>query len=172
MILFLMAGLLSFWGVGSGVPASCEGEPGFSRLDFWVGEWDVKVGNTIVGTNRIEKILAGCAVMEHWVDSAGGEGKSLFFYEPVSDTWKQVWVTEIATQVGGLKEKTLVEEFEDGGVRFRGRIPLPEGGHYLDRTTLTPLADGTVRQVIEVSSDGATWRVTFDAIYVRQSFEQ
>jgi hypothetical protein len=38
----------------------------------------------------------------------------------------------------------------------------------LDRTTLTPLADGRVRQVIERSSDGGTtWTTGFDAMYVR-----
>lgn len=68
-----------------------------------------------------------------------------------------------------MKEKTLVEEFPDGGVRFQGEIPLPDGRKVLDRTTLTPRPDGTVRQLIEQSSDaGKTWRVVFDAIYTRQ----
>jgi len=68
---------------------------------------------------------------------------------------------------GGVKEKTLVEVLEGGGVRFQGRIPLKGGGSYLDRTTLTPDAEGHVRQVIEVSTDGgSTWRTTFDALYV------
>jgi hypothetical protein len=52
-------------------------------------------------------------------------------------------------------------------VRFQGAIPLPGGGQYLDRTTLTPLEDGAVRQVIEVSRDGESWRTVFDAVYVR-----
>ena len=46
-------------------------------------------------------------------------------------------------------------------------IPLAGGGTYLDRTTLTPLADGRVHQRIEVSGDGVAWRTVFDAIYVR-----
>ena len=145
-------------------PSSCA-SAGFGRLDFWVGTWEVFAGETKVGDNRVEKILDGCAVMEHWVDARGSEGKSLFFYTPATDTWKQVWVTESAMSTGGVKEKTLVLELEDGGIRFQGEIPLPDGRSYLDRTTLTPLPDGTVRQVIEVSRDGAEWRTTFDAIY-------
>jgi hypothetical protein len=36
----------------------------------------------------------------------------------------------------------------------------------LDRTTLTPLSDGRVRQVIEISRDhGTTWQTGFDAYY-------
>jgi hypothetical protein len=42
----------------------------------------------------------------------------------------------------------------------------------LDRTTLTPLGNGRVRQVIETSRDGGkTWRVGFDAVYVPQAEE-
>ncbi|MDX1394923.1 MAG: hypothetical protein R3195_11040 [Gemmatimonadota bacterium] len=148
--------------------ASCADTPGFSTLDFWVGEWDVLVGEEVVGANTIEKILDGCAVMEHWVDATGAEGKSLFFYHPVTDTWKQVWVTESATQVGGLKEKTLIATFDDGGVRFQGEIPTPDVGSILDRTTLTPNPDGTVRQLIEISRDGESWQTSFDAVYRRR----
>lgn len=146
-------------------PPPCEEVEGFHTLDFWVGEWDVYLGDTRVGSNRIEKILDGCAIMEHWKDRRGSEGKSLFYYQPLTDTWKQVWVTQNATRVANLKEKTLVERFDDGGVRFQGRVPLPDGTEAIDRTTLTPLPDGTVRQVIQASMDGEEWRTNFDAIY-------
>ncbi len=155
-------------GAQGGPPPGCDGAAGFDRLDFWLGEWEVFVGDQRVGSSRIEKILGGCAVMEHWTDAAGGEGKSLFFYTPATDTWKQVWVTQNATQRGGVKEKTLIEVLHDGGVRFRGDIPVPGGGSYLDRTTLTPEPDGSVRQRIEVSRDGDSWQTTFDARYVRR----
>lgn len=150
----------------------CDENEGFRRLDFWLGDWVVYVGEQQVGTNRIEKILAGCAIMEHWTDVGGNEGKSLFFYNPTTDRWKQVWVTEDATRPGGLKEKGLIDQFEDGGVRFQGEIPLPGGRTYLDRTTLTPMPDGSVEQVIEVSRDGGKrWQVTFDARYVKPEGE-
>lgn len=146
-------------------PPACEEVEGFHRLDFWVGEWDVYVGDRRVGTDRIEKILDGCAIVEHWTGAEGSEGKSLFYYSAPKDEWKQVWVTSNATRVAGLKEKTLIERFEAGGVRFQGRVPLPDGTEAIDRTTLTPLPDGTVRQVIEASMDGESWRTNFDAIY-------
>jgi hypothetical protein len=149
-------------------PPACADVPGFSTLDFWVGEWDVFVGDEKVGDNTIEKVLDGCAVTELWRSAGGGVGRSLFYYTPATDAWKQVWVTEQATAPGGVKEKTLIERYDDGGVRFQGVIALPDGRTYLDRTTLTPLGDGRVRQHIEVSTDGAqTWRTTFDAVYVR-----
>ncbi len=147
----------------------CADVPGFSTLDFWVGKWDVLVNGETVGTNSIQKILDGCAVTELWRGSGGSEGRSLFYYTPATDTWKQVWVTVGAAAPGGVKEKTLIARYDDGGVRFQGEIALPDGRAYLDRTTLTPLDGDRVRQHIEVSTDGGeSWRTTFDAVYVRR----
>ena len=141
----------------------------YAGLDFWIGEWDVWTGGERVGENRIEKILEGCAIMEHWKDARGGEGKSLFYVVPALAEWRQVWVTEDPSVLGAVKEKTLIERLEGGGVRFQGEVPLLGDGTYLDRTTLTPLSDGTVRQVIERSTDdGATWQSSFDAVYRRR----
>lgn len=145
---------------------SCAEVEGFQLLDFWVGEWTVHVGDRQVGTNRIEKILDGCAVSEDWRDARGGRGRSLFYFIPALEEWRQVWVTARATVPGAVKEKRLVERLEDGSLRFQGEVPHADGTSHLDRTTLTPLPGGRVRQVIEVSSDGgATWRTTFDAEY-------
>ena len=161
--------LLAGWFVLAASPVSgqgCVDDPEFGALDFWVGEWNVSVGEQHVGTNRIEKILEGCAILEHWVAADGGEGKSLFYHQPATGEWKQVWVTTTPDRPGGVKEKTLVERLPDGGLRFQGEIPVPGGGKYLDRTTLTPAGDGTIHQVIEHSTDdGETWQVGFDALY-------
>jgi hypothetical protein len=168
-ILCLASLLLFSPRAGAQTPAPCEADSAFSTLDFWLGDWDVYVGDELAGTNRIEKILDGCAILEHWTGSGGGQGKSLFYYQKSTGVWKQVWVTQQAMRVGGLKEKQLVARLEDGGVRFRGEIARGDGTTYLDRTTLTPLPDGRVRQVIEVSEDGGnTWRATFDANYVKR----
>ncbi len=148
----------------------CEQDSLYRKLDFWVGEWDVvNEKGEKVGVNRIEKILDGCALMEHWRGSEGGEGKSLFYYNKASSDWKQVWITQNASVVGGLKEKHLIAEFSNGGVRFQGEVRTPKGTTILDRTTLTPLQSGQVRQVIEISRDGGTtWIINFDALYTRK----
>lgn len=148
-------------------PPPCSEDPGFHQLDFWLGEWRVLEGDREVGTNSIRPILEGCAVREEWTSARGGHGESLFFYQPATGVWKQVWVTDGARGRGGVKEKALVATLADGSLRFQGEIPLADGGGYLDRTTLTPLAGGRVGQRIEVSSDGVAWRTVFDATYVR-----
>ncbi len=147
---------------------ACSEQPGYRILDFWVGEWDVYVGNLLDGHDRVRRVLAGCAVTEEWSDANGGKGFGLFYYLPGPALWRQVWVTDRASQTGGTKEKQLIARLDGGGVRFQGAVAGPLGKAYLDRTTLTPLPSGEVHQVIEVSSDeGVTWRVVYDARYRR-----
>ena len=139
-------------------------DPAYGKLDFWIGHWDVYVDGKLDGTDVVEKILKDCALVENWREADGsGEGKSLFYYVAATKSWKQVWVTD----AGPLKEKQLIAEFPDGGVRFQGEIPHAEGKSHLDRTTLTPLPGGKVHQVIEISRDGGkSWQVNYDGQYV------
>ena len=151
-------------------PHACKKDPAYNKLDFWVGDWDVFEKNEKgveekAGTDLVEKVLDGCAVIENWKSADGFEGKSLFYYRPVQKDWKQVWVTD----TGPMKEKALILELPDGGIRFQGELAKRSGGTYLDRTTLTPMAGGKVHQVIEFSLDGGkTWRTGFDAEYRRR----
>ncbi|HET9696773.1 MAG TPA: hypothetical protein VFP40_07900 [Terriglobales bacterium] len=151
-------------------PHACKKDAAYNKLDFWVGDWDVFEKNEKgewekAGTDLVEKVLDGCAVIENWKSTGGFEGKSLFYYRPVQKDWKQVWVTD----TGPMKEKSLILELPDGGIRFQGELAKRSGGTYLDRTTLTPLAGGKVHQVIEISLDnGKTWKIGFDAEYRRK----
>ncbi len=148
-------------------PHSCQSNSDYHKLDFWVGTWDVYDNHDGIlnGTDVVDKIVGGCAIVENWKEADGsGEGKSLFYYHPARKQWKQVWVTD----AGPIKEKVLIGEMEDGGVRFQGEIPQPDGKSHLDRTTLTPLPGGRVHQVIEISrTAGKTWETVFDAEYRR-----
>ena len=147
-------------------PPTCADDPVFAVLDFWLGDWEVYVNDTLAGHNHIAKILDGCAVTEDWVSVDGKRGHSLFYYVPVEQSWRQVWVTGRAMFPGGVKEKSLVERTENA-VRFQGEI-RKNSGSYLDRTTLTAMESGEVRQLIEISTDdGSTWKAVFDGRYVR-----
>lgn len=150
---------------GAQAPPACSENDTYKQLDFWIGEWRVYVSDNLVGNNRIEKTLDGCAVLEHWTASDGSEGKSLFFVD-YDGHWVQVWVSDQAMAPGGVKEKLMVDDPPEGSVRFQGVIRHPDADSWLDRTTLTPLENGQVRQLIEVSEDGGkSWNPTFDAIY-------
>jgi len=130
-----------------------------TELDFWVGKWNVYANGRLDGTDYVEKITGGFGVIEHWKDADGSTGKSLFYYMSAKKQWKQVWVTE----AGVYKEK--YSEAWPNGVRFSGRVFLPDGREIRDRTTLTRLRKGEVRQVIEFTKDGKTWTNSFYAIY-------
>lgn len=148
---------------------ACRATPAGKALDFWIGSWEVTDGaNTRYGSNHIEWDASGCAIHEFWEGEDGNRGTSLFYFAINEDTWHQVWVTSDTSRTGGLKHKDMVEISENGAVQFLGQMTTNEDHDYLDRTTLTPNADGTVRQLIEYSmDDGATWRAGFDAVYSR-----
>lgn len=149
----------------------CRAHPKGGALDFWLGDWRVTSidGKTLFGDNHVTLDLDGCAIHEDWTGATGGRGQSLFFFDAREGQWAQIWVTADTSRPGGLKYKTLVEETADGGVRFEGEL-TGDKGPYLDRTTLTPLNGGDVRQLIEISVDGGeTWRATFDSRYSRMS---
>ncbi|HVY45759.1 MAG TPA: hypothetical protein VHB21_07760, partial [Minicystis sp.] len=128
----------------SALAPGCDA-PAYHRLDFWIGAWDVTApSGTYEGTNVIERALGGCAVAEHWIDARGHRGESLFYVDRATGAWRQLWVTD----EGASKDKREVPAATRGDVAFEGAR---------DRTTLSPIEAGKVRQTI-VSLDGrASW---------------
>ncbi len=135
--------------------------PAGHELDFWIGKWSVFVGNELAGNDVVEKSLNGFVITETWHGVGGDEGTSFFYYMPAKKQWKQVWVTGI----GAYKEK--LSSSVGSGIRFSGIAYGPKGKQIADRTTLTPMSGGGVHQVIEQAKDGKTWKVGFDAVYLR-----
>jgi hypothetical protein len=131
-----------------------------AALDFWVGRWSVRSRDgEPAGVDVVEQAAGGRAVLEHWQDVHGNEGRGFFYFDPVAQNWKQVWVM---AGVVKLKELTVIE---DRRARFEGQA-FDKNRFLSDRTTLTGLADGTVAQLIEHSRDGGiTWQTSFDAVY-------
>jgi hypothetical protein len=135
------------------------------NLDFWLGDWDVYVGRDLAGRDVVERVVRGCAVTELWHDTAGGEGMSLFAYDARKDLWTQTWVTNDSSMPGGIKFKVL-RAHGPQTTTFQGEIESKGGVVYYDRTILTAIPGGRVRQQIQVSRDGVGWQTGFDAIYV------
>ncbi|HEY2069847.1 MAG TPA: hypothetical protein VGG48_09860 [Rhizomicrobium sp.] len=166
--------LLPFAGQAATLPAPtstpCRDQKLGRALDFWIGDWTVtNADGSKAGENRIERLLDGCAVIEHWhgVDK-GDDGLSLFTYDAVRHGWDQTWVTQDTSRPGGLKHKRLTLILHAGAARFEGTIVTPKGP-LIDQTTLAPLDDGRVRQTIAWSRDnGRTWKTVFDAFYARK----
>ncbi len=153
-------------------PATAEDEgttppcsaPEHSQFDFWLGEWRVTdESGTFQGTNRIEKILDGCAVQESWTGAKGTRGQSYNIYARGRGQWHQTWVDSNGTLL------VLDGGFVNGRMVLRGSTPARDGkGTVEHEISWQALADGRVRQHWRISRDGgATWSDAFVGIYTR-----
>jgi hypothetical protein len=131
------------------------------QFDFWIGSWNVTEKGKPAGTNRIDLILDGCALLENWAGAEGGGGKSLNFYDRADGLWHQTWID----RSGGAL--FLSGKFDNGMMQLIGERPAtakqPATRH---RITWTPLPGGKVRQLWEstpVSKEA--WIVQFDGLY-------
>jgi hypothetical protein len=134
----------------------------YRQFDFWVGSWDVTVAGNPAGSNVITLEEQGCLIHEHWTGAKGGTGQSLNFYDKSTRLWNQVWVDNSA---GSLR---LSGTFAGDQMGMTGVAPGPDGKPQQQRLTFFKNPDGTVRQLWETSSDGATWQVSFDGLYRRK----
>jgi len=147
------------------VPTPCAADADARRLDFWLGAWDVRTpdGRTL-GHNVITKVAGGCGLREEWTAGNGSTGTSLNAFNPVTRTWQQFWVG----QFGAVTEYRRSEWRDDGSLVLVAETRTKAGAPSLTRLTLTPLADGRVRQHFEQSTDGGrTYGTMVDLYYQR-----
>lgn len=150
-------------------PASESCKSGeFARMNFWIGSWKaVAPGGTEAGTNRIERIAAGCAIQEHWdglylVDMKNHVARGTHFYDASAERWRHVWIDD--TGVAPLEFRSV--KSDAAGVVY---APVREADPTRkSRMTIRPLEDGRVEQFGETSADGGkTWTETFRLFYSR-----
>jgi hypothetical protein len=164
LALALSAASASAQSLPSAPAKSCESSE-HRQFDFWLGHWEVfGPAGKKVGENRIEAIADGCALLEQWSGNGGVTGKSLNIYDAVDSRWHQTWVDSSGTLLilaGQLVDRSMV-------MSMSGPNPTDPKTTVLQRITWTPAADGSVRQLWELSRDaGKTWTVLFDGRYVR-----
>jgi tetratricopeptide (TPR) repeat protein len=139
----------------------CAFSPEARQFDFWVGSWDVRTAQgDLAGTNDIRLGAGECVLVENWKSTQGGLGQSLNFYDADAKLWRQIWVDADA-------EVTRFEgSFTEGQMRFKGERVSKTGERIPVKMTFTPMPDGRVRQMGEVSSDGGeSWSVEYDLYY-------
>jgi len=134
------------------------------QFDFWLGDWDVSSPEgTVVGKNSITVENGDCWVHEHWAGGLGGNGESFNYYNATTKKWHQTWVDD----QGAIAE--FDGDFRDGAMRLEGYREGATHERIPARLTLTPLPNGTVRQLGENSTDGGkTWTVLYDFIYAKK----
>ena len=143
-------------------PAKACTRAEYRQFDFWVGEWEVTTpAGKPAGRNRIERILDGCALQEHWTGAGGDSGTSLNFFDAATGKWNQLWVD------GSGQALRLAGTVREGQMVLEGTTTRANGTLVQQRITWSPGSDGRVRQLWESSPDGKTWRVVFDGSYAR-----
>ncbi len=142
------------------------------QFDFWLGEWEVfEPTGKAVGQSRIESILGGCVIAEHWTSAGNppgaGDGRSFNLYNAQTGRWEQFWVDAGGTRL------ILNGNFVAGSMVLSGQQPKADpktGVAQRERITWTPNSDGSVRQLWESSGDdGKTWTIAFDGQYRRKA---
>lgn len=140
-------------------------KPEYRQFDFWAGQWDVFATGShyLVGHSLVEKLYNGCVLRENWSGRGGSTGGSLNLYDATSGRWRQTW----ADSTGGLTEYS--GQLVGRDMRFIAtQTDLRTRALLVRRMTFSPLPDGSVRQLIEVSRDsGASWTVDSDLTYRR-----
>lgn len=137
----------------------------YREFDFWIGEWDVfNAKGEKVGSNRIESINGGCALLENWRGKGGTTGKSLNHYDRHDGRWHQYWVD---SDGGRLR---LAGGLVGGRMVLSGREPSDADARKTvqHRIEWQPLEGGKVLQRWESSADGRQWKTLFEGTYVRR----
>lgn len=147
---------------GAQTPKPCSAAE-YRQFDFWIGSWDVfSPDGKLAGHNRIERIEGGCGLQENWTAEGGSTGRSINTYLPADRQWHQFWLGS----GGGVLN--LAGTFDGHALTLQGTTAGPGGAIVQQRISFTPNADGSVRQLWEMSRDaGKTWTVSFDGKYVR-----
>ena len=137
--------------------------PEHRQLDFWVGRWELTWGDTLRGTNVIERTLDGCAIVERFDGrpSIPLAGMSVSAWDRGSGRWRQVWTDNGGGWIpleGGVVDGTMVLESR---AVVNGQ-PVVRRMRWLD---VTP---DSLDWVWEVSRDGGTsWQVAWLIHYRR-----
>lgn len=148
-------------------PAYCENHDGFNQFDFWVGEWKVYSNDekrTYLGDNSVTKHHANCLIIENWTSAGGGGGMSMNYFNPITDEWRQVWVSNgyAIDYTGGLSDR--------GEMVLSGEIySYQKGLRQKFKGIWTALENGDVIQHFDVKAkDDGEWQTWFEGRYIRQ----
>jgi hypothetical protein len=142
--------------------ASCSGVE-YRQLDFKIGEFDVTgMEGVRAGESRVESVLSGCMLVEHWRGAISGYGQAVFYY----DREQRLWHTTYVSDDGDVLNMSGV--FEGDALQFRGEGAVA-GFRGLHRMAWSALPAGGVKQFWEYSADsGKTWKTIHIGHYARR----
>jgi hypothetical protein len=134
------------------------------QFDFWLGDWDVATPQGApAGTNRVERLLEGCALQEKWEATDGSKGTSLSSYDTLARKWRQTFVDDTGQVL------VLEGEFKDGKMVLSGEKAMGRQRGALQRISWQVVNGDKVRQRWDLSQDdGKTWSLLFEGVYTKK----
>jgi hypothetical protein len=131
------------------------------QFDFWLGSWTVRnYARALEGTDTVTREYGACVIQEVFRASDGSSyGSSFSFYDPSDARWHYTWVDNLGA----------FERFSGGRVGssmvMSGTVRTRKGAMAQERMTWTPIGGGRLRQLWQVSVDGAHWKTISDVYY-------
>lgn len=150
-------------------PIDCT-DADHSAFNFWIGDWDVRATgtDTVVARSTIASTAGGCAIEEDYHQTVGPGGVATTYHGVSFSTFDQrrggVWRQFYMDSNGAV---TVFE----GGLSDAGAMVLQAPGRpgSIQRMTVSPQPDGSVRQRGESSTDGGeSWTPGYDFTYRRR----
>ncbi len=154
----------SFAGVAQSDDCPCCSKS-YDQFDFWLGKWEVKnKDGRVVGQSSIQKLESNCLVSEKWEGNNNFSGRSYNYYNPETDTWNQLWVSNNG-EILKLEGKAETDKM----ILTGGLISDPEG-NYKNQIVWTAREDGTVTQEwLLLSEENEVIKNLFFGIYHRKN---
>ena len=152
----------------------CSG-PEYNRMDFWLGEWELRsmIPDTSSETgwkiekagNTIRKILDGCVIEENFDGSTlegGLVGRSYSTYRKNDGKWYQTWVDNSGSYL------PFIGIFEDDRTIFRMERER-DGKKFLSQMVFYNIEQKSLTWDWESSRDnGKTWNLLWRIEYSRK----
>ena len=153
------------------IAKACAG-PEFRQLDFWIGDWNVKIHAraspasdqwaAAVGTQHVRSILSGCAIEENFAaegPQSPWAGRSFATFDHFSNKWRQTWVDDSGGYIplDGGPEGTDFALYgpprEIKGVKFQMRMVWSHIAHDALRWEWQRSEDGWATNVVMMAID-------------------
>lgn len=144
--------------------------PEASQFDFWVGDWIATWGDTLHGTNHIEKMFGNCTIHENFSDPhIGYLGQSWTVFNANYKQWQQTWVDNQGGYIaltGGKSGDSMVLTTAEK------RVPpaISPTGKIISRMVYYNIKSDSFDWSWEASTDGGiTWKSNWLIHYRRKS---
>ena len=162
---FLLTGLS---GIAQNNPSPCSTAEA-SQFDFWIGDWFLTWGDTLHGTNHVEKLFGNCTLHENFSDpKTKFMGQSWSVYNPNYKMWQQTWIDSQGGYIAltGMKSNdSIILKTQERTVPQK----VSPTGKMISRMIYYNIKPDSFDWSWEASTDsGITWKPNWQIHYVRK----